>query len=203
MDPLLKQKARSAGALGAPPNGATTHAHHASEVLQACAKGIEQLFIEVMPRLLTHSLDPLSSCARSVVLEFGRQAGALGHPELLKVVREWEHRGQNSTSRSIRPLEVFFPYDPYLLRRSATFLELKKSYVRWRRGHPSGAPRTGLVGASDNEEMWEEDAMAWKIPLLMTFPVMTHPVMMMTHPRQILMQIISAKLDLDLCQILH
>lgn len=158
MEPLLKQKARSAGATGAAANGggASPLAHHASEVLQACAHGIEQLFADVMPRLLSHSLDPLSSCARSVVLEFGRQAGALGHPELLKIVREWERRRTAASARSIRPLEVFFPFDPYLLRRSASFLELDKSYVRWRKGHPSGAPRAGLAGGSD-DEMWEEE----------------------------------------------
>jgi RNA polymerase I-specific transcription initiation factor RRN3 len=212
MEPLLKQKARSAGTQsylqalnnGNSGNGAGggsssngTHANGTSgvphqadtniEALKACAEGIEHLFIEAMPRLLTHSLDPLSSCARSVVLEFGRQAGTLGHPELYQIVSEWEQRHTAAIAaaaaainhRSARPLEVFFPYDPYLLRRSAVHLDLSKSYVKWRKGHPTGAPRAGLQGADqanhlgnglgrsnglhgagpggDDDEMWEDE----------------------------------------------
>lgn len=180
MEPLLKQKARSAGTQGflqalsgsaggnrggnsnGITNGGGNHlntsgvpsnqANTKSEVLKACAEGIEHLFAEVMPRLLTHSLDPLSSCARSVVLEFGRQAGTLGYPDLYQIVSEWELRHTAAAAaavvnhRSARPLEVFFPYDPYLLRRSAVHLDLSKSYVKWRKGHPTGAPRAGLHG---------------------------------------------------------
>lgn len=40
---------------------------------EACADALRQLFAQAMPKLLQHSLDPLSSCARSVVAEFGRQ----------------------------------------------------------------------------------------------------------------------------------
>jgi RNA polymerase I-specific transcription initiation factor RRN3 len=194
MEPLLKQRARSAGTQsylqalnnsknnnntsnggGGGANGggnsSSSNGNHTSnangnapendlnannnnsEMLKACAQGIEHLFVEAMPRLLTHSLDPLSSCARSVVLEFGRQAGTLGHPELYRIVSEWEQRHTAAIAaaaainhRSARPLEVFFPYDPYLLRRSAVHLDLSKSYVKWRKGHPTGAPRSGLHG---------------------------------------------------------
>jgi len=180
MEPLLKQKARSAGTQsylqalngksgggkdgsirsitngggndllrmnGVPSNKPDT----TSDVLKVCAQDIEHLFAEAMPRLLTHSLDPLSSCARSVVLEFGRQAGTLGHPELYQIVSEWEQRHTAAAMaamnhHSARPLEVFFPYDPYLLRRSAVHLDLSKSYVKWKKGHPTGAPRAGLHG---------------------------------------------------------
>ena len=31
----------------------------------------------------------------------------------------------------VRPLEMFFPFDPYLLRRSAKFLNLPNSYNTW------------------------------------------------------------------------
>ena len=31
----------------------------------------------------------------------------------------------------VRPLEMFFPFDPYLLRRSARFLNLATSYNTW------------------------------------------------------------------------
>ena len=32
---------------------------------------------------------------------------------------------------------MFFPFDPYLLKRSSRHLHLKQSYVRWKHGHAS------------------------------------------------------------------
>jgi hypothetical protein len=34
-------------------------------------------------------------------------------------------------ARHSRPLDTFFPFDPYLLRRSAGALELRRTYIRW------------------------------------------------------------------------
>ena len=31
---------------------------------------------------------------------------------------------------------MFFPFDPYLLRRSAAWLDLGRTYLRWRGGQP-------------------------------------------------------------------
>ena len=41
----------------------------------------------------------------------------------------------------VRPLEMFFPFDPYLLRRSAKYLDLLSSYNTWRgnRHHDTNA----------------------------------------------------------------
>ena len=36
----------------------------------------------------------------------------------------------------MRSLDAFFPFDPYLLKRSSKYLELKESYISWRHGHP-------------------------------------------------------------------
>lgn len=129
-------------------------------MLEACAQAVQGIFSEVMPKLLTHTLDPLSSCARSVVVEFGRQAGALGHPQLAAAVRDWELRrgAAGAAGAPSRPLEVFFPFDPYLLRRSAAHLDLPATYVRWRRGHPSGAPRAGLAAVEDDDSSGLEDS---------------------------------------------
>lgn len=57
-----------------------------------------------------------------------------------------------------RQLELFFPFDPYLLRRSAAHLSLPSTYIRWRRGHPSGAVRAQLESesSSDSDEDGEE-----------------------------------------------
>lgn len=35
---------------------------------------------------------------------------------------------------------MFFPFDPYLLKRSSKWLRLKETYVRWRAGHARGTP---------------------------------------------------------------
>ena len=51
---------------------------------------------------------------------------------------------------------MFFPFDPYLLRRSAALLDLDATYVVWRRGHPAGAVRADLESDSDSESEGEE-----------------------------------------------
>ena len=35
-----------------------------------------------------------------------------------------------AAARQRRPLDTFFPFDPYLLRRSAAQLELKRTYIK-------------------------------------------------------------------------
>ena len=52
--------------------------------------------------------------------------------------------------RQRRPLRMFFPFDPYLLRRSATLLRLPLTYVAWRGEVRQGSER-------DDEEDDEED----------------------------------------------
>ncbi len=64
------------------------------------------------------------------------------------------HTQDEALRRAQRPLEMFFPFDPYLLKRSSRFLDLKTSYVRWRRGHPRLAASVAgarLQGGSDSE----------------------------------------------------
>jgi hypothetical protein len=60
-----------------------------------------------------------------------------------------QQQADDASNRPQRPLEMFFPFDPYLLRRSSACLELQGSYRRWRHGspvtaeqagHPAGAP---------------------------------------------------------------
>ena len=63
-----------------------------------------------------------------------------------------------TSSLQHRPLEIFFPFDPYLLRRSADHLALGSTYVRWRRGHPAGAVRADLEDASDSDTDSEDEA---------------------------------------------
>lgn len=49
----------------------------------------------------------------------------------------------------VRPLEMFFPFDPYLLRRSARFLDLPSSYNTWLGAHQQGTDASHF--SSDDE----------------------------------------------------
>jgi len=125
-----------------------------------CAGSVHRLFTDVMPNLLVHPLDPLSWCARSVVSEFARQSRHLGHELVTSIVANWEARMTNV--KYSRPLEIFFPFDPYLLRRSADPLDLAHTYVSWLRGHPTCiVPDDGNNGRvvdieSDSEESMDD-----------------------------------------------
>lgn len=50
---------------------------------------------------------------------------------------------------------MFFPFDPYLLRRSSRMLDLPRSYVYWRRGAAArgrAAQDEGSVSDGDGDE---------------------------------------------------
>jgi len=59
-----------------------------------------------------------------------------------------------------RQLELFFPFDPYLLRRSAAPLALGSTYVRWRRGHPAGAVRADLDSGDSSDSDSDSELMS-------------------------------------------
>ncbi len=69
-------------------------------------------------------LAPLAVCLPTVVAEFGRLARrwrlADGSPPAPAA-----GGGAGPAAGGLRPLEMFFPFDPYLLRRSAGVLDLK------------------------------------------------------------------------------
>ena len=69
-------------------------------------------------------LSPLSICLPTVVAEFAKLTGHLG---LLNCQAQLPDRAESAKSQ--RPLEMFFPFDPYLLRRSATFLDLQRTFL--------------------------------------------------------------------------
>ncbi|KAJ9509497.1 hypothetical protein QJQ45_001961 [Haematococcus lacustris] len=116
------------------------------------ADSVKRLVREGIMPLLSHWLQPLNVCLPSVVLEFKRQLVAHGVADVTALDLQ-----DRALTHSQRPLEMFFPFDPFLLRRSSRFLELKLSYVRWRQGHPQAAPSSArLQGDSDDEEEVEE-----------------------------------------------
>mmetsp|Transcript_16634 Transcript_16634/g.46413 ORF Transcript_16634/g.46413 Transcript_16634/m.46413 type:complete len:331 (-) Transcript_16634:144-1136(-) len=112
---------------------------------------------QMLPRLLSHELDPLSKCLPSVAEEFARQTAALGLLQCSKLAKEAQRKGDGA-ARESRPLEMFFPFDPYLLLRSRAFLQLPDTYVTWRSGHPSatkedddGTDSNASVAGSDED----------------------------------------------------
>lgn len=101
--------------------------------------------------MLGSALAPLHFCADSVVAEYTHQCRVLGMPP--------PPPPPPDTPRERRPLELFFPFDPYLLRRSAQHLQLRESYVRWSRGHSTVGRAEGPAGPAheDAEESVSEE----------------------------------------------
>ncbi|KAI8468899.1 MAG: RNA polymerase I-specific transcription initiation factor RRN3-domain-containing protein [Monoraphidium minutum] len=139
MEPLVRQQRHHPGASPA----------HAAAV-KALVRGA------VAPLLGHARLAPLAVCLPSVSAEFVRQAAALKLADLTPLLAAAQQRaagggadGGGALGRpAVRPLEMFFPFDPYLLRRSSRHLNLEKTYVRWRGGHPEagGAESDGEDG---------------------------------------------------------
>lgn len=80
-------------------------------------------------------LSPLATCLPTVAQEFLAQAAAL---RLLDPVR-FASVSPSVRVRVQRPLEMFFPFDPYLLCTSAGRLALDSSYLRWQQSAPQQA----------------------------------------------------------------
>eukprot|EP00879_Flechtneria_rotunda_P027592 GHRR01029563.1.p1 GENE.GHRR01029563.1~~GHRR01029563.1.p1 ORF type:complete len:775 (+),score=300.41 GHRR01029563.1:409-2733(+) len=126
----------------------------------------------VLP-LLSHQLAPLAVCHQAVTHEFVRQAQLLGLAdetwEAAAVDAVTQHQAAVAAAAAassavvvgagvtaadsqrcvLRPLEVFFPFDPYLLQRSSRFLELSTSYICFSNGQPhvTGAPAAAEAAA--------------------------------------------------------
>merc|ERR1719198_1876955 len=79
--------------------------------------------------LMAHNLMPLHFCLPSVADEFTKQATALG------LADAWVPGGAplGGVERPRRALEMFFPFDPYLLHRSIWFLQPAEWFVDWKK----------------------------------------------------------------------
>ena len=110
-------------------------------------------------RLFNHQLQPLRACAPTIAYEYVRRRVA-HNLTLLPVARASDTPASRAkplrmpgrtaarvfaaahlvdgrdpeaaaaAARQRRPLDTFFPFDPYLLRRSAAQLELKRTYIK-------------------------------------------------------------------------
>ena len=95
-----------------------------------CARGYEGLLRQLpMNVLMAHNLMPLHFCLPSVADEFTKQATALG------LADAWVPGGAplGGAERPRRALEMFFPFDPYLLHRSIRFLQPAEWFVDWKK----------------------------------------------------------------------
>jgi len=97
-------------------------------LLCPCQQGLEQFRCKIQCCYFDCRLAPLSACNATVVAEFSRLSGRLLLLPLgaAGVAAALAAAGVNGR----RPLEMFFPFDPYLLRRSARFLDLEVSTCR-------------------------------------------------------------------------
>ena len=68
----------------------------------------------------------MAVCLPTVVAEFTKLMARLGLLDCQGLLPT-----NKDAVRCQRPLEMFFPFDPYLLRRSASFLDLRRSFVRY------------------------------------------------------------------------
>lgn len=96
--------------------------------------------------------------------EFAQLAARLGLQEAAPLL---PGAGQQSAHNQ-RPLELFFPFDPYLLPGSSHPLDLPQTYICWHAGHPrtlrEPAPSCALDGeigsdaSSDDEIRHPQDS---------------------------------------------
>ena len=102
-----------------------------------------------------YRLAPMTMCLPTVVTEFTSLASRL---DLMDCSNLMTGAASASSLRPQRPLEMFFPFDPYLLRRSAAFLDLRRTFVRWKQGHSEAAPKAEHEDAREEESEYEEDS---------------------------------------------
>lgn len=192
MQPLLSSEGAQQAAAG---GGSSSNVSEQQQLAQAVAALVRQ---QVLP-LLSHPLAPLAVCHQAVTAEFVRQALLLGLADAeweaaaLEAVSQHQAalaaaasaasaiviggdgmggEGGAMQPRVLRPLEVFFPFDPYLLKRSAKFLQLPTSYMCFSHGHPhasgqrssrrgrdggGGGGSDGAVDAADDDDEEGDD----------------------------------------------
>lgn len=138
-------------------------------------EGSAAMTLRALPlcEVLYSHLRPLHTCLPSVVTEFLHRAVAAGmngftgdllreHMDRVATGRETDvssmkplsrqpsmeftSKQVSTTSRNRFPLRMFFPFDPYLLRRSAELLQLHETYVFW-----TGSEADRPVGSEDDD----------------------------------------------------
>eukprot|EP00249_Psilotum_nudum_P016163 c25688_g1_i1 orf=353-2260(-) len=107
-------------------------------------------------QLLNHNLDPLKLCLPSVVEEFVKQAQRVGLVDTLSSV-EVNGKAESQLSGTFggfNQLDMFFPFDPYLLRESDRFI--RPIYIFWSMVQP-GLPEEEAIQEVEASEVENGD----------------------------------------------
>jgi RNA polymerase I-specific transcription initiation factor RRN3 len=165
--------------LGSGSSGDQQQQQQRSSEQQQLGQAVATLVRQQVLPLLSHPLAPLAVCHQAVTAEFVRQALLLGLAdaewEAAALDAVSQHQAALAAAAStasaivigadgaggsaggaqphvLRPLEVFFPFDPYLLKRSARFLQLASSYTCFSHGHPHASGARRVAKGGDGEE---------------------------------------------------
>ena len=148
MGPLVHQQKQHPGA--SPAHAAAVKAlvrgavapllaHARLQPLAVCLPSVSEEFVRQAAALRIADLSPLLEAARAANAAAGGGAAAAARPQPAAGDGAAAPAPAPLVRPAVRPLEMFFPFDPYLLRRSARLLSLDTTYVRWRGGHPHAA----------------------------------------------------------------
>ncbi len=111
-------------------------------------------------RLACSPLRPLDQCLESVKREFLRLAHLHGlvPTGALRGLGFAEDEEELGTHSNHNPLDSYFPFDPYLLRRSSRFVASPDVYRYWQARHASGGAEAGGHGSASVKE--EDDVVS-------------------------------------------
>ncbi|XP_076910424.1 RNA polymerase I-specific transcription initiation factor rrn3-like [Bidens hawaiensis] len=85
-----------------------------------------------LEKIFKHALNPLEVCLPSIVEEFLRQAKVTHMFNVSNGTFVSDHPFESDTSRAFggfQRLDVFFPFDPYLLKKSERFI--RPNFIYW------------------------------------------------------------------------
>ncbi|XP_022973839.1 RNA polymerase I-specific transcription initiation factor RRN3-like [Cucurbita maxima] len=110
-----------------------------------------QLLLMPIGRILTHRLSPLKVCLPSIVEEFLRQAKVanLFTPSETFIFNGLLESEYSKTFGGIERLDMFFPYDPCLLKRCDRYL--RPYFVYWSMVRPTYDEEEEDEGSSDED----------------------------------------------------
>ena len=108
--------------------------------------------------ILRSPLAPLQVCLPSVAGEFAKQVVDLGLEGWMPPPPASYAEAAAGPARARRALEMFFPFDPYLLHRSIRFLRPARWFVDWNGATDAERGGDGEGGVLDEMENGPEDA---------------------------------------------
>ncbi|GAQ88796.1 RNA polymerase I specific transcription initiation factor RRN3 family protein [Klebsormidium nitens] len=112
------------------------------------SKALQQMPLR---EIVHHALNPMKVCLPAVVKEFCAQAAAFDLLDCSDVLQRNERSEGRPGAVRHNKLDMFFPFDPYLLPASLKFVE--QHYNEWK---PRGAPQDEDEEEEDDDEGFQE-----------------------------------------------